>query len=320
MKDVLIISTGGTIVSLDHGSGAVPDAEAALGVLRKAGEFLREKGYSYSVDLIFGDAGCDSSDISPAEWMRLTEKINEAVSRGVTKILVIHGTDTMAYTAAWLSLTADPAAAVVLTGSQRTPEAPDFDGEANLCGAASLLCETDCGVYIHFDGANYEGPFVHKEDAEALAAYTSTGRGAAPRNYGRRISMPKDGDWRRAAGEMELVVLHPAALPRFEPRKILILAGYGAGNMPQRLHRLMAEVFPDDGRRPLVIAASSCARGRKNPSFYGGVGIAELAKNKFTVFSQGSYSLEFLIALSYLSLLISPESPENILHLYLEKL
>ena len=41
MKDVLIISTGGTIVSLDHGSGAVPDAEAALGVLRKAGEFLR---------------------------------------------------------------------------------------------------------------------------------------------------------------------------------------------------------------------------------------------------------------------------------------
>ncbi|MCD7951970.1 MAG: asparaginase domain-containing protein [Synergistaceae bacterium] len=319
MKEVLIISTGGTIVSVDHGSGAVPDSEAALGILQQAGEFLREEGYSYSVESVFGEAGCDSSDISPAEWLTLSQRVNGAVSRGIKKILIIHGTDTMAYTAAWLSLTADPDAAVVLTGSQRTPESPDFDGESNLHGAARLLCGTERGVFIHFDGRVYEGAFVHKEDAEALSAYVSTGGGALPRSGIYRALERKEADWRAAATEMALVALHPAALPRFDFYKILILIGYGAGNMPQRLRRQLAESFPAGGRRPLIIAASSCARGRKNPAFYGGVGIAELAKESFSVFSQGSYSLEFLIALSYLSLLVSPEEPENILQLYLEK-
>ncbi len=319
MKEALIISTGGTIVSVDHGGGAMPDSEAALGILRKAGKFFQENGYSCGVDLIFGEAGCDSSDISPAEWLRLTKKINEAAARGVKKVLVIHGTDTMAYTAAWLSLTADPGTAVALTGSQRTPEAPDFDGEANLCGAARLLCARESGVFIHFDGKDYRGPFVHKEDAEALSAYVSTGDGTLPMNELCRTLAPEEADWRRAAENMELVVLHPAALPHFAFRRILIIAGYGAGNMPQRLRRQLAEAFPDERRRPAVIAASSCARGKKNPAFYGGVGIAELAKENFSVFNQGSYSLEFLIALSYLSLLVSPEEPENILQLYLEK-
>ncbi len=319
MKEALIISTGGTIVSVDHGGGAAPDPEAALGILQKAEKLLQEKGYSCGVDLVFGEAGCDSSDISPAEWLLLTKRINEAAARGVKKVLVIHGTDTMAYTAAWLSLTADPGTAVVLTGSQRTPEAPDFDGEANLCGAARLLCAREGGVFIHFDGNDYLGPFVHKEDAESLSAYVSTGDGTLPLNELCRTLAPKEADWRRAAENMELVVLHPAALPHFVFRRILIIAGYGAGNMPQRLRRQLAQAFPDERRRPAVIAASSCARGKKNPAFYGGVGIAELAKENFSVFNQGSYSLEFLIALSYLSLLASPEEPEDILQLYLEK-
>ena len=319
MKEVLIISTGGTIVSVDHGNGAVPDSDAALGILQRAGEFLRERGYSYSVKAVFGEAGCDSSDISPAEWLTLTQRVNEAVLRGVKKILIIHGTDTMAYTAAWLSLTAEQDAAVVLTGSQRTPGAPDFDGESNLHGAARLLCGTERGVFIHFDGRDYEGAFVHKEDAEALSAYVSTGYGALPRNGIYRALEGKETEWRAAAARLSLVTLHPAALPRFDLCKILILAGYGAGNMPQRLRRQLAESFPEEGRRPLIIAASSCACGRKNPAFYGGVGIAELTKESFSVFSQGSYSLEFLIALSYLSLLVSPEEPEKILQLYLEK-
>ena len=66
MKEVLIISTGGTIVSVDHGNGAVPDSDAALGILQRAGEFLREKGYSYSVEAVFGEGTCHVLSIRSA--------------------------------------------------------------------------------------------------------------------------------------------------------------------------------------------------------------------------------------------------------------
>ena len=62
-----------------------------------------------------------------------------------------------------------------------------------------------------------------------------------------------------------------------------------------------------------------CAKGEKNPSRYGGVGMAELAGRNFTVFGQGSYSLEFLITLSYLALLSGGEHPEELLGRCLEK-
>ena len=99
----------------------------------------------------------------------------------------------------------------------------------------------------------------------------------------------------------------------------MILEGYGRGNMPGRIHSMLCGAFGGEAEKPVIIAASSCALGEKSASSYGGVGIAGLAEKNFTVFDQGSYSLEFLIALSYLSLSAEGERPEDILSLYLQK-
>ena len=88
--------------------------------------------------------------------------------------------------------------------------------------------------------------------------------------------------------------------------------------MAQRLHDELEAAY-EGAERPVIIAASSCAKGEKNPSRYGGVGMAELAGRNFTVFGQGSYSLEFLITLSYLALLSGGEHPEELLGRCLEK-
>ena len=88
--------------------------------------------------------------------------------------------------------------------------------------------------------------------------------------------------------------------------------------MAQRLHGELEETYCG-AERPVIIAASSCAKGEKNPSRYGGVGMAALAERNFTVFGQGSYSLEFLITLSYLALLSGSGAPEKILGRCLEK-
>ena len=317
MDDVMVISAGGTIVSSDRGGGFVPDTYAARGIFTLAERFINERGHCSGICGVFGEAGVDSSDISPGNWQLITEKIYEAADRGVKKFLVIHGTDTMAYTAAWLSLTAPAGVSVALTGSQRTPDASDFDGADNLRGAVNSLFSGRSGVFIHFAGSDYDGAFVHKEDASGLCAYVSSGVGI-PRPYGRRL-IKNACDWRAAAGQMELIHLHPAVMPHFTRRRIIILEGYGSGNMPGRIHSMLCEAFGAEAEKPVVIAASSCALGEKSASFYGGVGIAGLAAKNFQVFNQGSYSLEFLIALSYLSLSVENERPEDILGLYLQK-
>lgn len=316
MEEVLVISAGGTIFSSDHGGGFVPDADAACGILSLAQGFINEKGFRCEVCPVFGEAGIDSSDMSPENWETVTEKIYEAYDRGVKKFLVIHGTDTMAYTAAWLSLTAPAGVSVALTGSQRTAGAPDFDGEDNLRGAVNSLLSGKSGVFIHFAGEDHDGAFVHKEDASALAAYVSAGSGSPQPFVRRRIKSARE--WQSAADQFELIHLHPVVLPHFTKRRIMILEGYGSGNMPSRIQSMLCMAFGAEPEKPVIIAASSCALGKKSASSYG-VGIAGLAKQNFQVFDQGNYSLEFLIALSYLSLSADSERPEDILSLYLQK-
>lgn len=314
LEKVMIISTGGTIVSVDKGNGAVPDAEAAKSVVAPALDYLRGRGAECEAVEAFGPSGVDSSDISPREWLALSGIVARGREEGVKKFLVVHGTDTMAFSAAWLSLTVSDAA-VVLTGSQRTPGEEGFDGADNLLGAAKLLLDTDGGVFIYFAGASFPGAYVHKEDSSALCAYVRTGSGPSP-----KFALPaRTADWREAARKLAVVYLHPAYSGGF-PRnaKILVLCGYGSGNMAQRLHGELESAY-DGAERPVVIAASSCAKGEKNPSRYGGVGMAALAAKKFTVFGQGSYSLEFLITLSYLALLSCADAPEDMLGRCLEK-
>ena len=180
MKEVLIISTGGTIVSVDHGNGAVPDSDAALDILQRGGEFLREKGYSYSVEVVFGEAGCDSSDISPAEWLTLTQRVNEAVLRGVKKILIIHGTDTMAFTASALSFMLENLSKpVVLTGSQLPIGMLRTDGKENLITAIEIAAarENDMPlvpeVCIFFENDLLRGNRTSKTNADNFNAFRS---------------------------------------------------------------------------------------------------------------------------------------------------
>ncbi len=314
MKKIIIISTGGTIVSADDGKGAAPDAERAKCVLSAAADYIRSAGFECEVDSIFGEAGLDSSDISPREWLALSRAVSRHAERGAEKFLVVHGTDTLAYSAAWLSLTTR-GVCVTLTGSQRTPDEAGFDGAANLLGAAKLLFEKNDGVWVYFAGEIFHGAYVHKSDSCALSAYVATGSGESL-SVGLPGRIPEGVD---PVGEIAVVYIHPACSGNFpESAKILILCGYGAGNMPRRLHSALEARYR--AARPVIIAASSCERGAKDPSRYAGVGMSLAARRNFTVFSQGNYSVEFLITLSYLALLHEHDAPEKILGRCLEKL
>ncbi|MCP1466319.1 asparaginase [Pseudomonas sp. S3E17] len=97
----------------------------------------------------------DSANMSPAYWQRLRTAVVEAVDDGCDAVLILHGTDTLAYSAAAMSfqLLGLPAP-VVFTGSMLPAGAPDSDAWENVSGALLALGEGLApGVHLYFHGA-----------------------------------------------------------------------------------------------------------------------------------------------------------------------
>uniref|UniRef100_UPI0025BDA8E1 asparaginase n=1 Tax=Marinilabilia sp. TaxID=2021252 RepID=UPI0025BDA8E1 len=131
-KQVLIIYTGGTI-----GMAVDPDTNALVpfdfeNISRKVPELRK---FDFKVNSISFDPIVDSSEMSPEIWVRLVEIIEENYA-AYSGFVILHGTDTMSYTASALSfMLHNLQKPVILTGSQLPLGAIRTDGKENLLTA-----------------------------------------------------------------------------------------------------------------------------------------------------------------------------------------
>ena len=133
MKRILLIATGGTIASTEDGNGLSP---ALTG--EELAQSVPEISGLCELDVV-QPMNIDSTNMRPSDWMR----IRDVIVKGYADhdgFVILHGTDTMSYTAAALSyLIQDSPKPIVLTGSQKPMGSTSIRTTFRSCLAASPL-------------------------------------------------------------------------------------------------------------------------------------------------------------------------------------
>ncbi|MBS0235538.1 MAG: asparaginase [Proteobacteria bacterium] len=148
-EKVGVITTGGTIGSVLSGSAMTVDPNSTI-VHQEIKKICARR--SFDVDVVAA-LNKNSEDLSPRDWVPIIDAVHNFLSAGVTRIVITHGTDTLAYTAAAVGLLfSDSGARICLTGSYLALSEPDSDGPLNLIAAFRAVTsdETPPGVYVGF--------------------------------------------------------------------------------------------------------------------------------------------------------------------------
>src|SRR3954470_4308300 len=278
---VLVVNTGGTI-----GMVATPDGYAPVaGALGPYLDWIVEmaRGELPPITYLELDPPIDSSNATPDNWREIAGVLFERHADH-PGFVVLHGTDTMAYSASALSfLLPGFGKPIVVTGSQIPVARTRSDGRQNFIGALevagrSLVPE----VTLLFGEVLLRGNRAMKVDASGLDAFDSP-RFPALAEIGIDVRV-NEGLVRRTEEEPRLVtgrLGHIAAVRLFPgfsasilanvcrpPLQGLVIEAYGAGNGPAADREFLDAIQEAVAQGIVVVVVTQCVRGSVQPGAY----------------------------------------------------
>jgi len=154
-----IVSTGGTIASrIDYRTGSVTSQFNASDILVAIPELAEIANYR-TIPL----ATILSENMTPTIWQDLARAIYDEIKGGAKGIIVTHGTDTMAYSAAAISFMIDTPVPIVFVGSQRSADRPSSDNAMNAaCSAAAATSDLGEVVVVMHATTNDDTCAIHR--------------------------------------------------------------------------------------------------------------------------------------------------------------
>ncbi|MBU2977031.1 asparaginase [Alteromonas sp. C1M14] len=280
-KHIYIAYTGGTIGMKPSTQGYVP-APGFLGdTLAKMPEFHRAEMPNFTLheydDLI------DSSDMAPSHWQLIANDIAQNYNK-YDGFIILHGTDTMAYTASALSFMLENLSKpVIVTGSQIPLAELRSDGQVNLLNALYVAANYPIAeVSLFFNNRLLRGNRSRKVDADGFNAFDSPNfpplleAGINIRLRAGELALSSNLPLTVATVTSQpigLVSLYPGIAPEVikntlqQPVNALILLSYGVGNAPQQ-SALLAQLKYAEQRDIVVLNCTQCLRGRVNMGGY----------------------------------------------------
>ena len=289
MKSILVIYTGGTV-------GMVRDKVSGFLVpldFSEVSKHVPELDYAgICVEAVSFDSPIDSSDVTPRHWRSIAVTVMDCIDR-YDGFVVLHGTDTMAYTASALSFMLEGLRKpVIFTGSQLPIGVPRTDGRENLLSALMLAAHETEGeptiqeVAVYFGNYLFRGNRTHKESAQSLQALISPNHPPLVET-GVEFQINTSSLWRPDRDHRAQLRLHlgmrteVAWVPLFpgmpmeglrrtldwEDLRGVVLATFGSGNAPTSsiLQDVLKEVR---NREVTVVNVTQCGHGGVHPELY----------------------------------------------------
>lgn len=171
-KSIGILSTGGTISMRKTAQGYVPEPEYLAKAMANIPELNNEDMPYYSVSEF--SRPLDSSNMTPDDWYRIAEHIKQYHDQ-LDGFVILHGTDTMAYTASALSFMLEHLKKpVIVTGSQLPLFETRSDARENLINAMLIAGHYSIPeVCVYFSNKLFRGNRCKKMDASSFQAFDS---------------------------------------------------------------------------------------------------------------------------------------------------
>jgi L-asparaginase len=278
---VFVLHTGGTI-------GMVPTAEGHSPVANALAPYLdwivgNSGGELPPISFLELDPPIDSANATPDDWCTIARTLYERRDDH-PGFVVLHGTDTMAYTSSALSfLLPGFGKPVVVTGSQIPITRIRSDGRQNFIGALQVATRSELReVTLLFGEVLLRGNRATKMDASGLDAFDSP-RFPPLAEMGidivvrRELVRPPDERPSLTAGRLG----HVAAMRLFPgfsasilanlcrpPLQGLVIEAYGAGNGPSDDREFLAAIETATGQGIVVVVVTQCVRGSVQPGAY----------------------------------------------------
>ena len=280
-KKIYIAYTGGTIGMKQSSRGYVPVAGYLTETVKNNAEFTREEMPLFDIHeycpLI------DSSDMSPHHWQIIADDIKSKYDQ-YDGFVVLHGTDTMAYTASALSFMFENLTKpVIVTGSQIPLSQLRSDGQVNLLNAMYLAANYPIAeVSLFFNNQLFRGNRATKAHADGFNAFASPNLSPlAQSGINIQLIEGKLSPYVEQAlqvtsvksQKIAILYLYPGISAEIvksvitEDVKGLILLSFGVGNAPQQPEFLkLLKNATDNGT--VIVNLTQCIQGQVNMGGY----------------------------------------------------